>query len=161
MGCIVPTECIHTCDSPNYWDYNAKNSSRLKKSQVWIDPNLQKHSPLMLRLHVTFLSPCPLFRVLLNPIFFIVIRIRVRLHQASESTLRWHLWFCAYWIQWSHSGMELQHIFKRHWCLQWEQNRKCHCSVDTDAWFKQTLTERKWVRHPFCPLFTPSTFAQC
>ena len=38
MGCIVPNECIHTCNSPNYCDYNAthsyvnssRNSSRLK-----------------------------------------------------------------------------------------------------------------------------------
>ena len=27
MSCIVPSGCIHTCDWPNYCDYNAKNGS--------------------------------------------------------------------------------------------------------------------------------------
>ena len=64
---------------------------------------------------------------------------RVRLYQASASTLRWPLRFCSHWKRRSHFRMGLQIIFKWLHCFQWEQNRKHHRRVDADAWYKQAL----------------------
>ena len=52
MGCIVPSGCIHTCDSPNYCDYNtihnyvnsSLNSSSLKNRKCEISFRLREKS---------------------------------------------------------------------------------------------------------------------
>ena len=60
-----------------------------------------------------------------------------RLHQGSASTQ----WFCCHYKEWSHLKMGCNSILQWLPCFQWEQNLKCHCSVDTDAWYKN-----KWYK---------------
>ena len=39
----------------------------------------------------------------------------------AATTLQWHWRYCSHWKQWSHLRMELQPIFERLHCFQWEQ----------------------------------------
>ena len=42
MDCNVPSWCIHTCDCPNYYDYNGQNSSRVEIAGVKAPLNLSR-----------------------------------------------------------------------------------------------------------------------
>ena len=79
--------------------------------------------------------PNPLARltyICVNP----PVQLRALLHQASASILRWHLWHCCHWLQWSRSKMDCNPILKWLHCDHWELGCKCHHNLDTDNWYK-------------------------